>query len=761
MTLLNGVNLLPASGEWVYDTVPHRSQQVTQPAPVVQNLHAAPAGSRTDYSFALDQLQAQHPECTTVSLVVAWFGASTDVTACKIYPSTTYPGGGSDALVNGVWTPDPWRCSGLTQGSPGLIPISQAGGDQGANYVYGGTPADGAVVRCIQDLKARGLRVVFYPFILMDCSGYPWRGRIGFNGADVGAAATSAVTAFLGAAALAQFTRDAANLTVAYAGSSTDYTYRRMILHYANLCVVAGGVDLFLVGSELRGLETIRGPAWTPAGTLDANGHATWDYPFVAGLAQIASDVRSVFDGAGLTRDPTGLHNLVTYSADWSVWMGVQHAGALGPNLGGQWPHLDSLYAAAAIDLVAFDNYLPLSDWTSGSGGLDAANWQGQAPTTWPPGAATMNGLGLTGAPSLRSLAYLKANIEGGEKYNWFYTDSTNDGRGPDPNGSDQPVSRPEGDRLAQARNPYLPGQQLLANKMLRWWWNNPHQAVYDTGDGLGQVPRGPATAWAPQSKSITFAEYGFPTTDRCTNQPNVFYDPKSSESFTPFWSAWRGSEGGGFAPVLDPALAQLGLQAVVEYWVTDGNNAVSATGTKMIEPTFMSAWNWDARPFPVFPALGGVWGDAANWPAGNWLNGKGPVIAAPVPDAAPPPVPAPTFPALAGQAWSARYRPVFRTLAAAHVSGREARAARRASVRWEIELAFDLLRMDDSDLQTLAGVALAARGEAGLVLVPVPAELGQGATLLCRFADDTTDLEAFMDRLWRTRTLTLVSVPA
>ncbi len=158
MTLFSGVNLLPASGEWVYDTVPHRSQQVTQVAPVVQNLHAAPAGTRTDYSFALDQLQAQHPECTTVSLIVAWFGSSADVTQCKVYPSTTYIGGGSDALVNGAdgstsWTSDPWRCSGLTQDSAGLIPISQSGG----SFVYGGTPADGAVVRCIRDLRGAGV----------------------------------------------------------------------------------------------------------------------------------------------------------------------------------------------------------------------------------------------------------------------------------------------------------------------------------------------------------------------------------------------------------------------------------------------------------------------------------------------------------------------------------------------------------------------------------------------------------------------------
>ena len=32
----------------------------------------------------------------------------------------------------------------------------------------GGTPSDGAVVQAIQELKARGYRVTFYPFILMD-----------------------------------------------------------------------------------------------------------------------------------------------------------------------------------------------------------------------------------------------------------------------------------------------------------------------------------------------------------------------------------------------------------------------------------------------------------------------------------------------------------------------------------------------------------------------------------------------------------------
>ena len=37
-----------------------------------------------------------------------------------------------------------------------------------------------------------------------------------------------------------------------------DWGFRRMILHYAHLCALAGGVDAFLIGTELRGLTTLR-----------------------------------------------------------------------------------------------------------------------------------------------------------------------------------------------------------------------------------------------------------------------------------------------------------------------------------------------------------------------------------------------------------------------------------------------------------------------------------------------------------------------
>lgn len=771
------VHLLPATGEWVYDPRPHRARRVTESVFKAQNRFARRDDGRGDVTLALDQLQATYPGCRTVSLVCAWFGNSTDVTQCQIYPSTTFIGGESEGLTADGWVDAPWRCSSLTQHSPGLIPLSQIGD----SFVYGGTPSDPSIVRCLQELRTRGFRVMFYPFLLMDCVGFPWRGRIALPGSDRVTDAAEAVATFLGSAAPEDFIPDSAELTVAYAGAPTDYTYRRMILHYAHLCAMAGGVDLFLIGSELRGLEAIRGPHWTEDGLANGAGSATWDYPFVDGLIHLARDVRVIFDASGVRPDREARTNLIAYSADWSNWMGVQHQDAQG-----QWPHLDALYASEAIDVVSFDNYMPLSDWTTGDGGLDARHWRDPRPAGWPPNSPAMHALGLAGSATLMSKDYLKANIEGGDKYAWFYRNSDNLGPGLDPSGSGLFVSRPQGDRLSQARTAYAPGQELLANKMVRWWWSHQHRAVFDTGDGQGWVPRGPVSAWQPFMKSITFAEYGFPTCDRCTNQPNVFFDPKSVESFTPFWSAWESAEGDGRRPRRDDLLASLAHEAITEYWTTDGHNAVAPSGQAMIDTTFMAAWNWDARPFPIFPQSN-VWGDAANWRAGTWLTGKGPTL--------PPPPSSPeqrqkvglVLPDLASQGWTISCAAYFATETDESTSGKETRIARSSHPAWRIDLSFeDAVRVDGS-LQLLSALYARTRGSLDAFFMPVPLqEMGAetadygcaseppiqgddaglasavtfrgdygsaskpGAMAFVRFAEDDMDAEIFMRNILR-----------
>lgn len=42
-----------------------------------------------------------------------------------------------------------------------------------------------------------------------------------------------------------------------------------------------------------------------------------------------------------------------------------------------------------------------------------------------------------------------------------------------------------------------------------------------------------------------------------------------------------------------------------------------------MVHVPECAAWTWDARPYPFFPELTGVWTDVANWRLGHWLTGR------------------------------------------------------------------------------------------------------------------------------------------
>ena len=299
------------------------------------------------------------------------------------------------------------------------------------------------------------------------------------------------VNAFLGSATPSKFTRDTVNLTVAYSGAPVR-------------------LDLSADDPALRQPLRDRGRRRSVRHRLGAA--RARDHPR-AGLDQGRNDGRFGKGGVGLSvrrgpdrarrrrardlrrrgpdeepvrRSRTSSPIRPTGRAGWAGSIPAKTANGRTSTSSGR---------TSNIDVVAFDNYLPLSDWTTGGGGLDALNLDlAGAVRRWPPSPSTMNGLGLSGAPTIYSIAYLKANIEGGEKFNWYYSDGANAGRGLDPNGSGLMVSLPQGDRLAQARNPYRRTSRLLANKQFRWWWNNTHQAIYDTElDGFrkGRRPNG------------------------------------------------------------------------------------------------------------------------------------------------------------------------------------------------------------------------------------------------------------------------------
>ena len=156
--------------------------------------------------------------------------------------------------------------------------------------------------------------------------------------------AADQVAAFVGAAERGDFA--IVGDTVVYDGPD-EWSYRRMILHYAKLCKAAGEIDAFLIGSELRGLTTLRSDANT--------------YPFVNRLKTLAEDVRQIL----------GPSVKVSYAADWTEYFGHHPDDGSGD----VFFHLDPLWAPEDIDFIGIDNYMPLADWRDGSDHLDADAW--------------------------------------------------------------------------------------------------------------------------------------------------------------------------------------------------------------------------------------------------------------------------------------------------------------------------------------------------------------------------------------------------
>jgi len=522
--LVRAVTMIPASGEFAYATEVVRKTDAGFSS--AENVNAVT--DTPDITVPLDRLEALAPAVASVSLVVAWFGNDLRAGNCTVRPQVE---------VAAKTTVPLWSVNGVARAAASVI--SQIEGKP----VYGGTPADFSVVQAIEGIKARGMRVTFYPFLMMDVppgntlpnpysanaagvgqAALPWRGRItcspaaGFAGSvDKSAPAAAQVAAFFGTATPSNFA--VTGTTVSWTGGA-DWGLRRMILHYAHLCKAAGGVDAFLIGTEMRGLTTIRSNVAT--------------YPATAALKTLAADVKAIL-GAGTN---------VSYAADWSEYFGHHPSDGSGD----VFFHLDPLWSDANIDFIGIDNYMPISDWRDGWDHLDAA-----------------------AAPAIYDRAYLQSNIAGGEGFDWFYAS--------------------QADRDSQTRTPITDGAYgkpwVYRNKDLRSWWLNQHF------NRPGGVQSGTVTAWVPQSKPFWFTELGCPAVDRGSNQPNVFFDPKSSESFTPYFSrGWR-----------DDAVQRAYLEATFLFWGAAANNPISSVyAAPMVHVPECAAWTWDARPYPFFP---------------------------------------------------------------------------------------------------------------------------------------------------------------
>lgn len=369
-SLVKGVALVPGTGEYSLATT---AVTISKGFGRRESANVNTPSGKSDYLVSVEALEEELPNCGSVTMVVSWFGDDLRCGECQIKPKVEQNDADGAEMK--------WSVSGVTRAAAELVPI------EAGRPTYGGTPADDAVIEALRDLTQRGQKAVFYPFILMEqldgnvlpdpWSGeagqprLPWRGRITTSLApsidgtpDQTAAADAEVAAFFGAAQVSDFS--IAGNGVLYSGPA-DWSYRRFILHYTHLCALAGDVDGFCIGSEMRSLTQIRG----------ANG-----FPAVQAMIDLTQDVRAIL----------GPDVKIGYAADWSEYHGYQPSGTADKIF-----HLDPLWADEATDFIGIDNYMPMSDWRDGQDHLDA------------------------GYGSIYNLDYLADNVEGGEGYDWYY----------------------------------------------------------------------------------------------------------------------------------------------------------------------------------------------------------------------------------------------------------------------------------------------------------------------------------------------------
>lgn len=528
--MVRAVTLIPGTTEFGYE--PSTVVQVMGPGQSApENRHVAYAAS--DVIASLDELQAACPNLERVAIVVAWFGSDLRAGHCVLQPGVD----NREKTTHGAT----WSVAGLDRSTAHLVSNVEG------RPAFGGTPSDDSVVHLIGELRSRGIKVTLYPFVMMDIPpgnalpdpwtgaasqpAYPWRGRITCDPAS-------------GQAGSPDGTATAAVQVGDFAGGTSDWGYRHMIRHYAQLAASAGGVDAFLIGSELKALTRVRS--------------ASGVYPMVGHLVDLAAEVKGILGGS----------TLVTYGADWTEY-GAHVVGLDASEV--RFP-LDPLWASSAIDAIGIDYYPPLADWRDGANHLDRAV-----------------------ASAITDRNYLTFNLNGGEAYDWHYADAEA--------------------RAAQERSAITDGlgkPWMFRQKDIWSFWANAHY------ERVGGVELGVPTAFVPQSKPIWLTEVGCPAVDKGANQPSVFPDAKSSEGAFPYFSNGRRDD------LIQRRTLECVLSAFDPALGADELNPVSPVYSgRMVDPSGIHLWTWDARPYPTFPAATDAWSDGPNWETGHWLTGR------------------------------------------------------------------------------------------------------------------------------------------
>ena len=223
---------------------------VSEHMQAVMTLPGTGENSSADTS-SIDEMLEAMPNLEWVSIVVLWFATDIDIAKSIIRPgieknSEEY---GDNWLISSYDRTDAHQIYRSNQLDPTKVR-------------YGGTAPDSDVLSYIQEIKDKGLKVAFYPFIMVDDSSKSWRGSITGDAEDV--------------------------------SSFYNEQYKPFIMYYAEL--LQDVVDMFYIGSELEGLTSIKGN--------------DREFSFVDCLVDLSSSLRS----------EVGDNILISYAANWTEY---------------------------------------------------------------------------------------------------------------------------------------------------------------------------------------------------------------------------------------------------------------------------------------------------------------------------------------------------------------------------------------------------------------------------------------------------------
>lgn len=302
---IEAINVIPGSGEFVYDTnIQYKLKgkwingSFIETSREVINSHVS---HETNSIQSLNDLTVNFPNLKWVSVVVNWFTNSTNAQECEVYPAVEFK--------DSITYPEEWSVGRFTRKE-----AKEVGKDASNNLRYGGTPSDNSLIRYVNELKKRGLKVCIYPMLMVDTNQKPWRGRI------EGKTKNGVINFF--------------------------NQYSKFIEHYAFL--LKDKIDAIIIGSEFVELTSFR----------DENKN----YTAVNELIKITQSIKQI----------VGNNTLTIYAADWTEY----HHDRYGTyNMDKLWASkyldiigIDAYFPLSKSSKSIYSTEEIISGWSSGEG---------------------------------------------------------------------------------------------------------------------------------------------------------------------------------------------------------------------------------------------------------------------------------------------------------------------------------------------------------------------------------------------------------